>query len=88
MKIIVKAKPNSKMDKVERVEQETLPFGGSGREGTMPVYKVSVKARAVEGRANEAIVSALAEYFGVRKSEIALVSGETSKQKVFEVSGQ
>ena len=84
MRILVKAKPRSKIEKVERVGQPTLNLGGSREE--VVVYTVSVKEPPVDGRANEAVVKALAKYFDVAISNVRLVSGETSRQKIFEIS--
>ena len=83
MRIIVKAKTRAKEEKVERVDQPELDLGVGKSEAV--TYKVSVKEAPVEGKANEAIVRALAEYFNVAKSQIRLVSGQSSKQKVFEI---
>ena len=44
------------------------------------------KARAVEGRANAAAVKILAGYFGVKKSQVKLLNGATSRHKIFEVT--
>ena len=84
MRILVKAKPRSKVEKVERVGQPTLDLGDKKTE--LVVYKVSVKEPPVDGRANEAVVKALAKYFDVAISNVRLVSGETSRQKIFEIS--
>ncbi|OGE88449.1 MAG: hypothetical protein A2722_00915 [Candidatus Doudnabacteria bacterium RIFCSPHIGHO2_01_FULL_50_11] len=84
MRILVKAKPRSKVEKVERVGQPTLDLGDKKTE--LVVYKVSVKEPLVDGRANEAVVKALAKYFDVAISNVRLVSGETSRQKIFEIS--
>ncbi len=48
-------------------------------------YTVSVKERPVDGRANEAVTKLLAEHFKISRSQIKLVSGATSKSKVFEI---
>lgn len=48
-------------------------------------FKVSVKEPPIQGKANVAIAKALAEYFKVSNSQIKLVSGLSSKQKVFEI---
>ncbi len=89
MKIIVKAKTRAKEDKVERVSQTTLDLVSKNLDNKkieeMVTYKVSVKAVPVDGKANEAIIKALAEYFDVSKSNITLISGQTSKQKIFEI---
>jgi uncharacterized protein (TIGR00251 family) len=49
------------------------------------VYKVSVKESPVDGKANEAIIRLLAEYFGTRTCDVRIVSGHTSKRKIVEV---
>jgi uncharacterized protein (TIGR00251 family) len=46
---------------------------------------VRVAARAVEGQATEAALLALAGALGVRRREVTLVSGRTSRDKVVEV---
>ncbi len=43
--------------------------------------KVYVKAPAVEGKANQALIEVLANYFNVKKSKIEIVKGEKSKVK-------
>ena len=83
MRIIVKVKTNSKETKIERVSQATLALFGLQKD--MEIYKVSVTEPPVDGRANRAIILALSNYFNPPKSSILLKSGETSKQKVFEI---
>ena len=48
---------------------------------------VRVSAPPDKGRANEAVRGLLAEAFGVSKSSVELVSGETSRQKRFAIYG-
>jgi uncharacterized protein (TIGR00251 family) len=43
---------------------------------------VAVSAPAVDGRANEAVRRALAEAFGVRRQQVAIVRGERSRDKL------
>lgn len=71
MKIFVKAKPNAKEEKVEK--NNDIHF------------IVSVKEPPIQGKANAAIVKALAGYFNIAPSAINLISGFSSKQKVFEI---
>ena len=70
MKIFVKAKPRAKNEKIEKIGEDC--------------FKVSVKEPPEEGKANQAIVKAIAEYFKVNQSTIKLVSGFSSKNKIFE----
>lgn len=71
MRITVKAKPKSKQEYVKRT-------------GNLEVT-VAVKAVAEQGKANEAIVQALAAVLNIPKSSIILISGRTSCRKVFEI---
>jgi uncharacterized protein YggU (UPF0235/DUF167 family) len=48
---------------------------------------VAVRARAVEGQATEAARKAVAAAFGLRPRQVRLVSGATSRTKVFELDG-
>ena len=82
MKIIVKAKPGTREEKVKKLSQPALEFNGVIKE---EVYEVSVKEPPVDGRANRAIAHALAKHFGIAPSYIRLLSGHTSKRKVFEI---
>jgi uncharacterized protein YggU (UPF0235/DUF167 family) len=83
MRIVVKAKASAKEEKVERLKDQTLNLPGIKIEPE--VYRVWVREAPIEGQANLAIVKALAKYFGVSRSKIRLISGKTSKQKVFEI---
>ncbi len=65
---------------------------GASREGVGGAYGdtavvVKVNARAVDGKATEAALRAVAEAFGVRRADVRLVSGQTSRDKVVEISG-
>ena len=47
--------------------------------------KIKIGAPAVKGKANKALVDFLAEKLGVKKSEIEITSGRTSKIKKIKV---
>lgn len=49
------------------------------------MLKLSVTQVAEQGRANEAIKKLLAKSLGLRKSQLELVAGETSREKKFVV---
>jgi uncharacterized protein len=46
---------------------------------------VRVSARAVDGKATEAALAAVARAFGVRRSSVTLVSGASSRTKIIDV---
>lgn len=47
-------------------------------------FVVRVTARAVDGKANDAVVRVLADYFGCPISALSIVSGRTSRMKRLE----
>jgi uncharacterized protein (TIGR00251 family) len=49
--------------------------------------KVAVTAPPQDGRANEALVELLRETLGVKRSQVVLVSGATSREKRFLLRG-
>lgn len=71
MKIQVITHPNAKKPRVEK-----------DQDGTLHVY---VNQPATEGKANMAVIQALAEHFKVRKNNIILLSGHKSKLKLFNI---
>ncbi len=60
---------------------------GTYGEGAAAQLKIGVQAPAIEGRANSALVSYLAELFGLPKNCVELISGELSRSKVFLLRG-
>lgn len=71
MRFSIKVKAGAKVEKIEK-----NPLGG---------YSVWVRERPTEGRADEAVIEALAEHFGVAKSAVSIVSGHTTKNKIVEL---
>ena len=63
----------------------------SSREGVGPVQGdrlvVAVNAPPVEGKANEAVVRVLASTFGVPRSAVTIVRGETGRKKTIRIAG-
>ena len=49
--------------------------------------KILVTARPEKGKANAAIAKALAEFLGLRGSQVKIHSGETSRDKWFRLEG-
>jgi hypothetical protein len=48
---------------------------------------VSVRARAVEGAANAAVLAAVAAAFGIRRADVELVAGARGRDKVLALTG-
>jgi uncharacterized protein (TIGR00251 family) len=49
--------------------------------------KVRLTAPPVEGKANDALVVLLAQWLGVRRSQVEIVAGATSRRKTIRVMG-
>ena len=71
MKINVKAKPNAREEKVEKIDENN--------------FVVSVKEPPEKGKANDAIRNALAVYFKTASARVKIVSGYSSRNKVVEI---
>lgn len=71
MKFFLKAKPGAKINKVENAEGNIL--------------RVFVKAPAKEGKANLAVIKAIADYFKIPKNAVRVKSGLKSKNKIIEI---
>ena len=72
MKIFVKAKPTAKENKVEKIDDFH--------------FTVSVTEIPRQGKANQAIIKILADYFKVSSQSVKIVSGYTSRQKIIEIT--
>jgi hypothetical protein len=72
MKITVLVKAGRKERKIEKLSDNS--------------FSVWVKEKPREGKANYAVREVLADHFNIPKSRVTLISGETSKSKLFEIS--
>jgi uncharacterized protein len=77
MRISVRVRPGARRDEV----------GGSWAAPREPALVVTVRARAVEGAANAAVVAALAAAFGVRRGDVEIVAGGRGRDKVVALRG-
>jgi uncharacterized protein len=75
--LAVRAQPGAK---------KTAIIGVYG-EGATAQLKIAVQGPPVEGRANEALIAFLAGFFAVSRTNVALISGELSRSKVFLLRG-
>lgn len=70
-KIWVTVKPQAQREEVKKI--------GNGD------YLASVHAPAREGRANQALIELLADYFSVPKSSVRIIHGQSSRRKLVEI---
>lgn len=73
MRISIIVKANAKQNKIDP------PTGGA------KLFKILVKAPAKEGKANEAVIKLLAEYFKISKLAIKIICGLKSKNKILDI---
>ena len=63
----------------------------ASRDGIDGLYgdalKVKVTAPPVEGRANKAVKKLLAEKLGIAPSQVEIIAGERSREKLLRISG-
>lgn len=79
VKIQVRVKLFSKEEKVEKIPQPGFDFAN------VDSYTVWVKEAPEDGKANDAVIRTLANYFDISKSSIKLISGATNRDKVFDI---
>lgn len=72
MKLQVKVVPRAKKPGVEQLADGT--------------WRVAVSAPAEDGKANAAVIEALAKHFDTSKRSIRIIRGETSRIKVIETA--
>ncbi|MBM3557214.1 MAG: DUF167 domain-containing protein [Alphaproteobacteria bacterium] len=77
--VALKVQPKSKREGIEGLVPEA---GGGAR------LKVRVKAPPDSGKANAAVIALLADAWGLRKSDIALIAGATERNKLVSVKGE
>lgn len=71
MRIEVRVKPRARRTEVSQL--------GPNR------YQVAVSAAPHDGEANEAVVDALSEHFGVARSRVRIVRGHRGRTKLVEI---
>lgn len=75
MRVVIRVRPGASRTAV----------GGSYGDGPDAPLVVAVTAKAVDGAATEAALRALARALGLRRGDVRLVTGATSRDKVVEV---
>jgi len=50
--------------------------------------KIKINAPPVKGKANKALIDFLAKEFGMKKSEIEIMSGHTNRVKTIKIVGE
>lgn len=78
VRLAVRLTPNGGRDAVEGIETDA---NGDAR------LKMRVSAVPEKGKANKAMIAALAKALGLAKSSIDLVSGDTARQKILRIEG-
>jgi len=72
LKIFIKTKPQARESRVEKINDTH--------------FMVSVKEPPEKGRANEGVRKALADHFGVSKSNVEILAGHTARNKIVKIN--
>ncbi len=64
----IRVAPNAKRSGIEGIWQESM-------------LKIALRAPAVDGKANEALIDFLSNFFHIKKRAIIIVRGETAREK-------
>ena len=70
----VRVQPGASKNEIVGVQEDAL--------------KIRINAPPVKGKANKALIGFLAKELGVKKSEVEIISGHTSKIKKIKVLGE
>jgi uncharacterized protein (TIGR00251 family) len=73
MRIYLKVIPRASQNKIEKISEGE--------------YRVRLTAPPVDGKANEALIKLLAEYFDVSKSSISIIGGKSMQRKMVDIGG-
>ena len=71
MRIKVRVVPNSKKESIQQVDDTT--------------YRINVREKAIEGRANEAVLRLIAKHAGISIADVKIVHGFKSREKVISI---
>ncbi len=71
MKYTIKIKPNANENKIMEQHDDFL--------------KIKIRAIPEKGKANNALIKFLSKYFEIPKSNIKIIKGETSRNKIVEI---
>ena len=72
--VMVKVRTRARQQRVEKISSTA--------------YRVSVFSPPVKGKANQEVVKLLASYFNLSPSEIKIIKGKKSPQKLIRIGGK
>jgi len=67
----VNVKPGAKREKIIQINKNT--------------YEVCLTAKPEKGKANKELIEKLANYFKIKKTQISIIRGQKSRQKVIQI---
>ncbi len=71
LRLYIKVIPRSQKNKIEKISAEE--------------YKIWVTVPPEKGKANQAVIEVLADYFQKSKSRIQIKAGKSSRQKIVDI---
>lgn len=75
------------MNGIRTLECKVIPNAGRNElVEEAGIYRVYLRAPAVDGKANQALIKFLAEHFSLRRSQITIIKGLKSRLKTIKIS--
>jgi len=71
MKYFITVKPNAKKESIEKKDESH--------------YVISVKEPPIKGKANKAVIQALADYLNISRMHLTIIAGHKSRRKIIEL---
>ena len=68
MKIKIRVVPNSKKESIQQIDSTA--------------YRIKVRDKAMDGRANEAVLRLIAKHAGVSMADVRIIHGLRSREKI------
>ncbi len=86
MQIHIRVIPRAKFNRVESIgARGNAPEKKAATQPPLQSFRVHTTTAPTDGKANQAVIALLADHFKIPKSQIKLIRGETSRDKVFEI---
>ncbi|MFH1096563.1 MAG: DUF167 domain-containing protein [Candidatus Desantisbacteria bacterium] len=88
MKILhlnVKLQPSASKNEIVWQEDKKPSLTPPWKGGESPQIKIRVQSPPVDGKANKALINLLAKELGVKKTQVSITSGQTSRLKRVQV---
>jgi len=72
-----------------KISVKVLPNAGKNQvvENNNGVWRIKINAQPEKGKANKALIEFLSKTLKIKKNQLEIISGETSHNKIIEITG-